>query len=567
MGRPGFRRVLAEVARVWKEDPASALRNAAVVREALGRMAAAPRAEIAELDGFAQATVGRIDGSYDPVYAGFGQQPKFPHPTAVSLYFWHAWAHQDARSGARGIETLRRMADGGMYDQLAGGFHRYSVDEGWHIPHFEKMAADNAQLLGAFVEGAQRAGDRTLDGTIQGILGWTESTLTDAKGGFAASQDADNAPGDDGSYFTWSRSELKAALTPEEFRILSKLYGVDTEGRMPHDPDRNVLFRAAPLEEVAAALSVPLPQAKKLRDDGRAKLLTVRANRPSPVVDRALYAHLNGAYIRSLVAAGRYLGDPRATALARGAADRFLRHAYEPGRGVAHRLEGGLGLGFGLLEDQVEFGLGLAELAVATVDRRYAEAARDLADLADREFRDESGLLRDLAPKLYDGPSIGSVAEASYPLEDSPHLSANSAWALLQIRLSNVLGDESRRTSATRHVRTVASRISASGLFAAGTALAAGLLETPPARVVVEGRGPGAEALARAAERSYHPNLVVFRGTPPAPFSLPEELVGAASGGGPVRALVCFGSRCLPPITEASEIGPALSRGLSASGA
>jgi uncharacterized protein YyaL (SSP411 family) len=331
---------------------------------------------------------------------------------------------------------------------------------------------------------------------------------------------------------------------------------------MPHDPERNVLFRSLPLDEVAQALALPRGSARALYASGSGKLRSARARRASPIVDRALYANLNGAYIRSLVAAGRLLGDARPVALARASADRFLRTAYAPDLGMAHRIEADEGRGHGLLDDQVEMGLGLAELAVATGEARYAETARRLADLVDREFRAENGLLRDLAPKLYDGPSIGSVGEASYPLEDAPHLSANAAWALLQLRLAVLLGEEERRTSAGRLLGAAAARISSAGLFAAGTALASGLLETPAARVIVEGEGPEAERLARAAERAYHPNAVVFRGPPPVPFSLPEELATAASSSDrTVRALVCFGTRCLPPITTPAGLVAALAGG------
>jgi uncharacterized protein YyaL (SSP411 family) len=267
------------------------------------------------------------------------------------------------------------------------------------------------------------------------------------------------------------------------------------------------------------------------------------------------------------VEAGRFLGDGIPVATARAAADRFLSSAFDPDRGIAHRIEDGRGHGFGLLDDQVEFGLGLVELAAATLQPGYADAAGRLADIVDREFRGEDDLLKDIAPRLYDGPSIGAVAEASYPLEDNPHLAANSAWALLQIRLGALTGDPRRRDSARTLVRAIAPRIAESGLFAAGAALAAGLLETEPARVVVEGTGPEAERLARAAERSYHPNLFVFRGVPPVPFALPEELASAATAPrGPPRALICFGTRCLAPITDPAGIATALASGGSAPG-
>ncbi|MCI4367656.1 MAG: thioredoxin domain-containing protein [Thermoplasmata archaeon] len=560
MGRPGLRRVLGEVARIWKDDPAMAQQNVAASRASLARVAKMEAVPSVELGKFTEGVLARIDQSYDPVHSGFGQQPKFPHPTAVRLYLWHSHVRGDDRAGARARETLRRMAEGGMYDQIGGGFHRYSVDEGWHVPHFEKMAQDNAALLVGYVEGAQRFGEPIFDETIRGTVAWSMEVLGDRSGGFASSQDADNAPGDDGGYFTWSRPELKQVLDTEELRLASRYFGVGTEGRMHHDPERNVLYRLLPIEEVATTLQLTPEQARGIRDRAISKLRSARARRSAPAVDRALYASLNGGYIQAFALAGRYLGDPIPLATARAAADRFLDHAYAPDVGVAHRLEGREGKGYGLLEDQVEFGLGLAELAAATRMPRYVEAARGLADLSAREFHDDSGLLRDIAPRIYDGPMIGTVGEASFPLEDHPHLSANAGYVLLQLRLAALTGDEARRVLAQRSLAAMAPRIASAGIFAGGAALAAGLLETPAARVIVEGTGPSADALWTAAERTYHPRVDRFRGVPPAPFSLPEEL-SAASGdpAGPVRALVCFGTRCLAPITEPAELRRVLS--------
>ena len=555
LGRPGFRRVLKEVSRIWTERPEAAQRNVAAARESLSapdrRGVGAPVAA----EPFVASTLERIDASYDPVHAGFGHHPKFPHPTAVSLYLWRGHVHGDARADARARETLRRMAEGGMYDQLGGGFHRYSVDEAWHIPHFEKMAEDNGALLSAYVEGAGRFDDPILDETAAGIVRWTEETLAVPGGGLAASQDADNAPGDDGGYFTWSRPELKALLAPDELRLVVGYFGLGTDGRMPHDLEQNVLYRQLPVSELARAQGRAEPEAERLLASATAKMRAARGQRPAPKVDTALYASLNGVFLRGLANAARRSRDPRALALARGAADRFLRDAYAPEVGVAHRLEGARGAGHGLLEDQVAFGLGLAELAAVTLDRRYAETAAALADLSDARFRDPGGLLRDIAPSLYDGPVVGGVGDPTFPLEDHPHLSANAGYALLQIRLSALLEAPERRERARDHLAHLMPRVAGLGIFAAGTALAAALLETPAARVVVEGEGPAVDRLARAAERTYHPRLDVFRGLPEPPFSLPGE-VRAASGrrSEGARALVCFGTRCLAPITDAGEL-------------
>ena len=242
-GRPGFRRVLSEVARLWKEEPERIRENSEAIQGSLERMRSSRAHGSDSLDDLLSAVISQVHSSFDPVHGGFGMSPKFPHPTAVSLLLWDAFANRRTSSDQRARETLLRMADGGMYDQVGGGFHRYSVDEGWHIPHFEKMGVDNAALLAAYVEGAQRFQEPRFEEVVRGTVGWVREVLGDPAGGFGSSQDADNAPGDDGGYFTWSRNELKAALDADEFRFTTRFFGVGTEGRMPHDPDRNVLFR------------------------------------------------------------------------------------------------------------------------------------------------------------------------------------------------------------------------------------------------------------------------------------------------------------------------------------
>jgi uncharacterized protein len=555
-GRPGFRRLLKEVARLWSEEPERIRESAHQIQGALDRMRSRRAPTVGKLVDFVAAVRADIAGAYDPVHGGFGMAPKFPHPTAVSFLLWDAYANGTASSADRARDTLLRMADGGMYDQVGGGFHRYSVDEGWHIPHFEKMGVDNAALLLAYAEGAQRFPDPRLTEVLRGTVGWVRGTLGDPEGGFAASQDADNAPGDDGNYFTWTKSEIRAALDGDEAKFAIRFFGVGTDGRMHHDPDRNVLFRMLPATSAAEGLPLardPMTAVDRVIQ----RLAAARAARPMPGVDRALYADINGRFIAAFARAAPLVADGTVLADARRAADRFLSHAYRPREGVAHRLGPDGGSGFGMLEDQVAFGAGLVELAGATAEPRYATAALDLFETVDREFRGEDGLLRDLAPRLYDGPSVAGLSEPSYPLEDSPHLSANAGAALAWYRLAALVKDDRWRAKADALLPPIAARIGAAGLFAAGSAWAAGLSLTEAATVVVEGAGAAADRLENTARRTWHPNAWVFRGTPPEPFALPDE-VRAASNAAGVRALVCFGTSCAPPVTEPAELATLL---------
>src|SRR5208282_2885451 len=335
-GRPGFRRVLKEVSRLYREEPERIRENAQAIQGALKRMRESRSPADRPLDTFVENVRGEVHSSFDPVNGGFGMAPKFPHPTAVTFLLWDGFSNGTVSSSERAHETLLRMADGGLFDQVGGGFHRYSVDEGWHIPHFEKMGVDNAALLSAYTEGAARFQDPRLEEVVRSTIGWAREVLADPRGGFGASQDADNAPGDDGGYFTWSRTELKEALDPDELRLVVRFFGVGSDGRMPHDPDRNVLFRLLPLAEAAQGVYAPDAATTALaRAVG--KLRAVRSARPTPQVDRAVYADINGRFIASFARAGAFLGDSSVVADARRAADRLLKEAFRPGQGVAHR--------------------------------------------------------------------------------------------------------------------------------------------------------------------------------------------------------------------------------------
>ncbi len=558
-GRPGFRRVLAEVARQYRDEPDAIASTVRAVKEALDRGVGAPARARVDLSTFADRVGEALDGGYDPVYGGFGGGPKFPHPAALEFWLSDAFVQGDGRVARQLRETLERMAAGGIYDQVGGGFHRYAVDEGWHVPHFEKMAADNAALLAVYAEAAARWPDPNFGEVARGIVDWASRELEDPSGGFGTSQDADNAPGDDGSYYTWSRAELKRELSEEEFRLAVRCFGIDTDGRMPHDPERNVLFRlVSPAEALAGRPTEGSPDARwaALRE----RLRALRERRRKPLVDRACFASVNGAWIRALARAAPRIGDRSWLLRARRAADRWLADGFSPERGVAHRLAGSGGVGAGHLDDQAEMALGLVELGGVLADRRYVEAGRSLLELIDREFVDETGLARDLAPRLYDGPLVGSIAAPSYPVEDAPNLSANVAVALAWIRWGSLVHDPQGRGRARSLLERIAGRLDGAGLFAGGAAWAARTLAVPPATVVIEGAGADAGAWAARAYASGHPDLWVHTEPVDEPFGLPPG-ASAAGGGDHPRALVCFERACLPPVERADDLVDVLRRG------
>src|SRR5579864_574978 len=278
-GRPSFRRVLLSIANAYKEKNSDVVEQAKMVESA-----------IAQSESFA-GRGGRISASvidtietsaqrmFDPEHGGFGQAPKFPHPSALDLLIERYASKNRVGTAAPGRPaerssavstnaadlhtlidtTLEHMANGGVYDQLAGGFHRYSVDERWVVPHFEKMCYDNSELLKNYAHAYQATGEEFFADVARDIVRWMDEWLSDRKrGGFYASQDADISMDDDGDYFTWTLDETGAVLTKEEAEVAALHYDINVDGEMHHNPAKNVLYVRAPVEEIARRMNLPL---------------------------------------------------------------------------------------------------------------------------------------------------------------------------------------------------------------------------------------------------------------------------------------------------------------------
>jgi uncharacterized protein YyaL (SSP411 family) len=556
-GRPGMVRILRDISRQWREDPRSLRDNIEAVRRALRReVPVRPPSGSLSMAEFEGHVLEGLLASYDPVHGGFGMAPKFPHPVAVEFLLAEGVAGPHPPASEAAVHTLRTMAEGGLFDQLGGGFHRYCVEESWRIPHFEKMGIDNAYLLEAYLQGYAFSREplfaEVARKTAEYIL--NELFVSDPPA-FAASQDADNAPGDDGSFYTWTRAQLKEILTEEEYRAVRWRYGLGTEGRMPGDPERNVLFRLSSLEDVARALGRSVEDTEALLGRALDKMRAARGDRPRPGVDRNRYAGINGALISSMTQAGRMFGDPRYLAAARQAADSFLKGAWDPSKGVAHHLSAGGGRGWGYLEDQVLFATGLLHLAEGTQEPRYLSVAGQLLELVRTHYRQgPEEPLRDLSPDLYDGLKVAGLTEPGYTLEDMPHCSPNAIAALAWIRYANLSEDPKGLEEAQRTIKAAIPRVRSHGLFVSGLALAARSLQSTPLRIVLEDVTSPKDPLAAMALTTYHPRKVVFLGAPPPPFSLPIERTGSSKETSGTRALVCLESSCLPPVESADDL-------------
>jgi hypothetical protein len=555
-GRPGFRTVLEKVSDRWSREGEHAKAHALALHQELERSVAARRP--GELD--ARLVDEALEGFlrlFDGVNGGFGGAPKFPHPAALELCLARYARTREPHLRTLLEGTLDGMALGGIHDQLGGGFHRYSVDAEWVVPHFEKMLYDNAGLLRNYARGWQLLRDPRHRAAAEGIVRWALQRMADPRGGFCGSQDADVGLDDDGDYWTWTLAELRDAVRdPDLERMLREHFDVGERGEMHHHPAKNVLFVAKSAERLANELGLPAPMVEERLAHGKAQMLQARERRTMPAVDTTLYASWNGMMAGAMLHASRALGDAACRDAALKALDRVLREAYRPGEGIAHVLGDGGARVRGLLEDQVFVADALLDAYEATGEARWLRAAEELLRWTLDHFQDpQDGLLTDTARDVHDTQGVAALAARRKPVEDAPTPAANSVAASALDRLAAIAGDEGFRAAADRILRGMAGSAARMGLFAGSFFLALEQHLQPHTQVVIVGRGPEARALHEAALQSFAPNLVVLPaaegGFVPAPA---REAAGSWLGEEHAVAVVCRGQACSPPARSPEEL-------------
>src|ERR1700683_2935417 len=339
---------------------------------------------------------------FDPVHGGFGQAPKFPHSSALDLLIAQPARTKNVRSKNERtnnddlrnviVTTLEHMANGGVYDQLAGGFHRYSVDERWVVPHFEKMCYDNSELLKNYVHAYQATGSKFFADVARDMVRWMDEWLSDReRGGFYSSQDADISMDDDGDYFTWTLDEARAVLTAEETQVAGLHYDINEVGEMHHNPAKNVLYVRAPIDEIARRMNIKVERVKELLDSAKKKMYAARLQRPTPYIDKTVYVGWNSMCVSAYLEAAKVFGLDQARGFALRSLDRILAEAWK-----GHAGEGARGTHLlhvvaysdpkaehreisGLLEDYAATTLACLDAYEATAEESYFEFDKEIA--------------------------------------------------------------------------------------------------------------------------------------------------------------------------------------------
>jgi len=573
-GRPGFGRVLQTMAQVWRDRRDEALESAASV------MAAIEHNESFSGRGgeLSLALVDKIAGSalsqFDPRNGGFGSQPKFPHPAALDLLLELAMNRDNEQARDAFVTTLEKMARGGVYDQLAGGFHRYSVDERWVVPHFEKMIYDNTELLRNYVHGFQSFVRADFLETAGEIIAWLDSTMTDReRGGFYASQDADISLDDDGDYFTWTLDEARAVLDSEELEFASRYWDIGELGDMHHNPAKNVLHVKQSLEEMAGQRG-DVDALRTLRDAARAKLLAARSQRPTPFIDRTLYTGWNAMGVSAYLDAARVLRMDAAREFALLALNRILDEAWDGAENLFHVIAYSDGAApsekiAGSLDDYAFTVHACVDGWFGTGNMNFYRVAVKLADVMIARFYDETaGAFFDSAAPVAGATTLGVLAARRKPLQDSPTPAGNPTAVSALLRLETLSGKKHYREIAEDTLDNFAGIVEHFGLYAGSYGLALERLLLDPVQVAIVGSGVEAFRLEATAIARFGVNKTVMRFTPDelVPGGIPEGLAETllqvpAPAGAEAWALVCRGRTCLPPITSAEELLKALEEG------
>jgi uncharacterized protein len=552
-GRIGFPKALELLAETFRKEPEKVLQNAQQVKQVLQNRSKESRQPRELSDTILGDALALIIEQADLQNGGFGSSPKFPHCSTIEFLLSSYDRTRDKRMLNAVTVTLRQMALGGIYDQLGGGFHRYSTDNNWIVPHFEKMLYDNAPLLANYIHTYQATGDEFFKAVALDILRFSDSVLSDRnRGGFYSSQDADVAPGDDGSYFTWSFEDTKSILNDDEFELIQKHFGVSLSGQMHSDPTQNVLHIHKEIGDIAFSLGKPVSQVMATVDSAKKKMLASRSARKSPFVDKSVYANWNGMMIATYFEAFKVFGNQECLRFALKTLNRILDEHVNGDGTISHRSVSIAQEGF--LDDQIEVANALLCAFEVTSTYRYLEKADSLIHQTIALFGDG-----DLGG-FFDVPSHqrgrGLLSIANKPIQDSPVAGANSVAISVLNKLSVLTNHSDYRTFAEKTLKHFSGSIDHYGIYASQFYLALDEYLHPPPHIAIisEPEDEKGRDLFRSALATYRPGRSVALYRPSAPQNLPDVLRSTMESYSRPVAYVCSQFSCASPAFDRNTL-------------
>src|SRR5216110_2441882 len=578
-GQPAFKTVLERVATAWKENHDKIVeqggRIVAALRESQSTAAAEGKIDAAVLD----AAFQQIDRSYDPKEGGFGNAPKFPRP--VTLNFLTRFYVRDPKreSGKHALEmtlfTLRKMAAGGMHDHIGGGFHRYSVDRYWHVPHFEKMLYDQAQLAGAYLDAFQITRDQQYEVVARDVLDYVARDMTSEEGGFFSAEDADSPAGigdpghektAEGAFYIWTKKEIDAALG-DAAEIFDFHYGVQPHGNAPEGSDpqdefrgKNILIERHTLAETAKHFRKT--EIGKLLAQCREKLFSIRSKRPRPHLDDKIIAAWNGLMISAYARGAQVLDEPRYLEIGTRAVKFLQSNLFDSSHEILYRnYRGGRSDIEGFADDYAFVIQGLLDLYQASFDVEWLKFAVQLQEMQDRLFFDEKN-----GGYFSTSGKDESVFLRMKDDNDGAEAAASSVAALNLLRLAQ-FRDDPAAAGAERARKTI--DVFATTLSHFPSAMPQMLVAldyslSKPRQIVIAGKrdAPETKALVKEVHRHFLPNTVLFLADGAEGQGYIGEKNEAIRAMSPIdgkpAAYVCENFTCKAPVTDPKQLGDLL---------
>jgi uncharacterized protein YyaL (SSP411 family) len=551
-GLPAFGELLLRVARFYREREAELRQQNEALMSAFGQLDPPPPADALELtDAPLRLCRQTLERTFDPRFGGFGGAPKFPHPTSLELLLreWRAGADSDTpdlhalyMSGL----TLRRMGDGGINDQLAGGFCRYSVDEYWMIPHFEKMLYDNGSLLAVYADAYVATGDAFYGKVAAETAEWVRREMQSPEGGFYSSLDADSE-GHEGKFYVWNRDQVRAALTAEEYEAFAPRYGLDREPNFEGQWHLHV-FRS--VEEIASTLGRPADGVESTLESAREELLRIRERRIRPGRDDKILASWNGLMIRGLAVAARALGRDDLADSAGRALEFVRRTLWREGRLLATYNDGRAHLN-AYLDDYAYLADAVLELQQVRFRADELEFARDLLEVVLRHYTDES-----VGGFFFTSDDHEQLIHRSKSFGDDATPAGNGVAAFALQRMGYLLGEGRYLEAAERTIRAGWPVMERYPQGHTSLLMALDEMLSPPEIVVLRGDPATIESWRRELAKLYSPRRMVLA-VPADAQGLPAA-IAEKTPRGPAVAYICRGNVCGEPIASFPDLTEAL---------
>jgi uncharacterized protein YyaL (SSP411 family) len=540
-GMPGFPKILVGVANAYRDRPQDVEKSVAQIVAALKRMSQSSPGTGSFTPEIIGESAQQIARAYDFDHGGFGQAPKFPNAGVYELFLRQYYHSKDERYREMVTHTLRQMANGGIYDHLGGGFHRYSVDEKWLVPHFEKMLYDNAQLVRIYAQAYCATGEVLFREVVVQTVDYLLREMGHGEGGFYSTQDADSE-GEEGKYFVWTQDELSRILGDEAGEIFGRIYDVSEFGNFE---GKNILHPVLAVDQAAKLFRKEPNEIAALVREGKSRLFAEREKRPKPFRDDKVLTSWNGLTLSGLAEAIKIWPRPDYVEAAQRTVAFFYKKMFRD-KLLLHTYRHGEGKIFAYLDDYALLGLGLLDLYEAVFDRSHLERAEGLASILIREFGDDTD-----GAFFFTGKSHEQLIGRAKPVYDGSVPSGNAAAAQFLLRLYYFTGEADYLSRAETLLRCYYDAMHNQPFGFAHMLCALDLFLNKPKEIVIVGHqnDPKTRELICGIHHLYLPNKILQLASPDESLEkMSLLLAGKKQIDGQPTAYVCHDSICSAPV-------------------